>query len=433
MCIASEATMIILLSIIVVVIAALARTYEPHLFPHGYAVEIPPQHRPAISKVDPSNISLRLSSGKLTKIYERKEEGEGQVPLLVHPETIIFDNHGKMYIMNENAKLVSLTDFEPMTGTNGEASSSIMTAKATEVADLGVGAPLGGKFDNKGCLYFADAVLGLARICNLPDDTSTTTIPTKPKPYVELVASRVQLEDGSWSSINYADDVDIGPRTGHVYFSDASDVKSDRDPISGSWDIMYASKLEGVRGKRTGRLLRYIPETGKVDILATGGAFTNGVAVNADETYVLYTSTFEGSVMKYPLNEEGAKPERILDNFPGFLDGVDCSFQSGLCYVAIATPMDPLVGAIFAMPTWIGRPIRSFLMMLPKSLAPKVKQYGAAAEIHPGDENSPARITRIFQDPDGRDVSTVTGVTEHDGKLYLGSLHANSVGVVTLE
>jgi hypothetical protein len=196
---------------------------------------------------------------------------------------------------------------------------------------------------------------------------------------------------------------------------------------------MYASKVEGVRGKRTGRLLRYIPETGKVDILATGGAFTNGVAVNADETYVLYTSTFEGSVMKYPLNEEGAKPERILDNFPGFLDGVDCSFQSGLCYVAIATPMDPLVGAIFAMPTWIGRPIRSFLMMLPKSLAPKVLQYGAAAEIHPGDENSPALIIRIFQDPDGRDVSTVTGVTEHNGKLYLGSLHANYVGVVTLE
>ena len=447
----------VLTSIIVIVVAALAHTYRSHLLPHGPAVAIPPHHRPAISHVDPSNISLRLSSGKLTKIYERRssssEDDGGPPPLLVHPETIIFDNHGKMYIMNEYAKLISLTDFEPAAGEESSSSPiTMMTAKATEVADLGVGRPLGGKFDyNNDCLYFADAILGLARICNLPaadddDDnemnkSSPSAKQKKPNNNVELLASRVRLEDGTWSPINYADDLDIGPRTGHVYFSDASDVKSDRDVILGLWDYMYASKVEGVRGKRTGRLLRYKPETGEVHILVTGVAFANGVAVNKDETYVLYSSTFEGSVMKYPINddddddvEEGrAKPERILDHFPGFLDGVDCSFQSGLCYVAIATPLDPLIGAIFAMPTWIGRPIRTLLMMLPKALAPKVKQYGAAAEINPGDENTPARIIRIFQDPDGRDISTVTGVTEYDGKLYLGSLHGNYVGVVSLE
>ena len=355
-----------------------------------------------------------------------------------------------MYIMNEYAKLISLTDFEPAAGEESSSSSiTMMTAKATEVADLGIGRPLGGKFHyNNDCLYFADAILGLARICNLPsaddDDNnemnkSSSAAKQKKPNHVELLASRVKLLDGTWSPINYADDLDIGPRTGHVYFSDASDVKSDRDVTSGLWDYMYASKVEGVRGKRTGRLLRYKPETGEVDILVTGVAFANGVAVNKDETYVLYSSTFEGSVMKYPIDdkeEEGRakpKPERILDNFPGFLDGVDCSFQSGLCYVAIATPLDPLIGAIFAMPTWIGRPIRTLLMMLPKALAPKVKQYGAAAEINPGDENTPARIIRIFQDPDGRDISTVTGVTEYDGKLYLGSLHGNYVGVVSLE
>ena len=142
--------------------------------------------------------------------------------------------------------------------------------------------------------------------------------------------------------------------------------------------------------------------------------------------------------MKYPLvnNEEGGdtnQPERILDNFPGFLDGVDCSFRSGLCYVAITSPISPLVRAIFGMPTWLSRPIRSFLLMIPRTWAPKEKRYGGAAEIHPGNENSPARIIRIFQDPDGRDISTVTGVTEHNGKLYLGSLHGNYVGVVSLE
>ena len=44
-----------------------------------------------------------------------------------------------------------------------------------------------------------------------------------------------------------------------------------------------------------------------------------------------------------------------------------------------------------------------------------------------------ASITRIFQDPDGRDFSTITGVTEYDGKVYLGTLHGNYVGVISLE
>ena len=72
-------------------------------------------------------------------------------------------------------------------------------------------------------------------------------------------------------------------------------------------------------------------------------------------------------------------------------------------------------------------------MTIPRAWAPKEIRYGAVAEIHPGDENSPARITRIFQDPDGRDVSMISGVTEHKGNLFLGSLHGNYVGVVTLD
>ena len=119
---------LIVATITVAIIAALAHhhhhqnLFEPALrffFPHGLAVEIPPEHRPAIiARVDFSNDSLRLSSGKLTKIFERIDENDDDerddAPLLTHPETIIFDKSGKMYIMNENAKLVSLTDFRPM-------------------------------------------------------------------------------------------------------------------------------------------------------------------------------------------------------------------------------------------------------------------------------------------------------------------------------
>ena len=438
-------------TLLILLAARILTAALPYLLPYGPAVDIPPQNRPAISKVDPTNISLQMKNGKLTKIYERFDENDGhqkhRKPLLTLPETILFDNNGVMYIMNENGQLISLTDFQPkknpkQVGDINDLNHNILTAKATEVANLGMGRPLGGQFDKHNCLYYADSLLGLARVCNLQSSstTLTTTITTSQSNHqgklssnvIEIVASRVKLSDGSWSTINYADDVDIGPITGHVYFSDASAIHTDRN-TEGQWDVEYSSKVEGIRGALTGRLLRYKPENGEVDVLATNAAFANGVAVDKDERYVLYTSTFEGCVMKYHLQGPTAGTvERILDNFPGFLDGADCSFDSGLCYVAIPTPISALVQTIFSLPPWLGKPVRTLLMMIPRTWAPKAVSFGAVAEIHPGNEEVKAHIVRVFQDPDGKDMSMVTGVTERDGKVYLGSLHNNHVGVLTL-
>jgi len=53
-------------------------------------------------------------------------------------------------------------------------------------------------------------------------------------------------------------------------------------------------------------LLRYKPEMGEEDVLATRAAFANGVAmVGADETSVLYTSTHEAAVMRHRLGKDG--------------------------------------------------------------------------------------------------------------------------------
>ena len=176
------------------------------------------------------------------------------------------------------------------------------------------------------------------------------------------------------------------------------------------------------------------PETGETDILATGVSFANGVAVDKDETFVLYTSTFEVSVMKYHVKgPKAGTSERVLDGFPGFLDGADCSHKRGVCYVAVPSYLSPVVKIIFSMPSWPGKVLRTMLMMIPRTWSPSPKPYGAAVEIHPGDESTEAHIIRIFQDPDGTDVKMITGVTEFEGKLYLGSLHNNCVSVVSLD
>ena len=180
--------------------------------------------------------------------------------------------------------------------------------------------------------------------------------------------------------------------------------------------------------------MRYKPQTGEVDILAEGAAFANGVAVDKDEMYILYSSTFDGCVMKYYL--QGSKKgtaERIIDNLPGFLDGADCSFKSGLCYIAIPTPISGLVQTIFSLPPWMSKAVRTLLMVIPRTWAPKAESYGAVAEIDPGRGERRPRVVRVFQDPSGKDMQMLTGVTEHDGKIYLGSLHNNHIGVLTLD
>ena len=101
-----------------------------------------------------------------------------------------------------------------------------MTARATELVGPGIGCPLGEKFDGGGCLYFANTILRLVRVWNLPKgEIPTKTHSTSLRPVVELIVSRVKLDDGSWLPICYADDMDVGPRTGQVYFTDASDVR----------------------------------------------------------------------------------------------------------------------------------------------------------------------------------------------------------------
>lgn len=137
---------------------------------------------------------LFFTDGKLTKIYERFSENEEA--LLKGPETVVFDNVGVMYALTEEGFLVSFTDLQKVPDTNK------MTAKVTKVAELGFGRPLGGRFDNDGTLYIADAHLGLTRLKHPIHENK-----------VELVASRV-FDNGEYSQILYANDLVIGPKTG---------------------------------------------------------------------------------------------------------------------------------------------------------------------------------------------------------------------------
>ena len=129
------------------------------------------------------------------------------------PETALVDpRDGTLYALTEEANLIRLDDFQ----TPDPNHPHNITARCTVVVDLGVGRPLGGKITKNGEVYIADTLLGLIRIPDLNAE----------RPKVELVASSVKTSEGT-SSILYADDLDVGPRTGHVYFSDGTLAKDE--------------------------------------------------------------------------------------------------------------------------------------------------------------------------------------------------------------
>lgn len=247
-----------------------------------------------------------------------------------------------------------------------------------------------------------------------------------------MVASKVKLSDGSESPILYADDVDIG-KSGMVYFSDASNILCDRKPDL-SYDVMHAYKLDYFRGVKSGRLLRYDPTIDKVDVLADGIWFANGIAVDkANEEFIMIAETSMTRTLKY--NLKGAKKgtlEVMNDGLVGLPDGVDCTELGDKCYIAIPTSIPPVLQIFYSryMPKILEAALKTLLMMLPKSLSPPPQSYGAVVEIKMTSESS--TLGRLFQDPYGVDIMLITGVTEKGGNLYLGSLHNSFIGVLDL-
>ena len=193
------------------------------------------------------------------------------------------------------------------------------------------------------------------------------------------------------------------------------------------------AKTDALRGKRTGRLLRYDPVVDEVTVLARGLSFPNGISVDKDETFLLFAETFTLSLLKYTL--EGGKLEVVVKGgLTGYPDGADCAWAgitskvSNLCYAALPSAFLPILKLVLKMPHPLDQFFRSLLMALPKKLAPPVKQYGGIVEVDP----LKGGVVRLLQDPTGKDAGMFTGVTVHDDKLFLGSLKNDYIGVYEL-
>ncbi|TYL49583.1 SMP-30/gluconolactonase/LRE family protein [Nocardioides sp. BGMRC 2183] len=196
---------------------------------------------------------------------------------------------------------------------------------------------------------------------------------------------------------------------GTIYFSDSSTRYGiDR------W------KDDFLQVTRTGRLLRVDPD-GTRSTLLDGLAFANGVALAADDSFVCVAETSTRTVVRLWLTGPSAgMRDRLCSDLPGYPDNI-ARGSDGLIWVTIASPLDPVVERLQRGPLLLRRAATK----LPQALQPKPRQ---TVRVQAYDvKGRLVHDVDVTPDAHGASYHMATGVREHDGVVWFGSLHEPAV------
>ncbi len=266
-----------------------------------------------------------------------------------------------------------------------------LESRETKVVANTGGRPLGMIFDADGKLIIADARKGLLE--------------------VDVSIGDVKLLTDSYNGeqLKFVDDLDIDS-SGIIYFSDASSKYG--------YDEVIADLMER---RPHGALYAYNPANQQTTLLLDDLYFANGVAISAKEDFLFINETGNYSISKYWLKgpKKGTR-EFVNDNLPGFPDNITQG-ASGTFWLTLVSPRQQSLDDIMPNTT-----LRNLVMKLPKSMHPAPTHYACVVGL---DDNG--NVTHNFQSSHPKFVE-ITSVTEHNGKLYFGSLVDTGIGVMDI-
>jgi sugar lactone lactonase YvrE len=290
------------------------------------------------------------------------------------PEDVVVDAEGRVLTGLADGRILRLTP-------DGK---HIQT-----VANTG-GRPLGIELLQDGALLVCDAHRGLLRV--------------EPKSgEVQLLLDRI-----AGVPMRFCNNAAVA-RDGTVYFSDSS-----RRFSIEHWraDLMEHSG--------TGRLLRRSPD-GRVDVLIDGLQFANGVALSADEAFVTVAETGGYRLMRYWLRGPRAGSRDVfIDRLGGFPDNIALG-SDGLIWITQASPRDPRLDRLHSLPPVL----RKLAWSLPERLLSGRRTFWVLAVDDQG---------RVVHDLEGEhpNFHIATGVREHRGTVYLGTLEDRAIAAFSL-
>lgn len=261
------------------------------------------------------------------------------------------------------------------------------------------GRVLGFDFDQGGNLVAADAVRGLLSIS--PDGETT-----------------VLADAFEGQPIRFADAVVVAA-DGRIFFSDAS-TRFAPGPWGGTFE---ASVLDILEMSSTGRVFEYDPGRRTLRLVAHGLSFANGLALSADQASLLVVETgryrvwrIEAAAQGLDVRETSPQARVLLDNLPGYPDNLMRGLQ-GRIWLGFTKPRSAVVDAMAPYPF-----LRKLTLRLPRALWPVPPAHGHVLAF-----TEDGRIVADLQDPSGAYAET-TAVTETPARLYIQSLHADTLG-----
>ncbi|GAB2585680.1 hypothetical protein Aab01nite_52580 [Paractinoplanes abujensis] len=195
-------------------------------------------------------------------------------------------------------------------------------------------------------------------------------------------------------------------RDGTVYFTDSSN----RFPVS-HW------RRDLLEHRPNGRVLAYAPASGRVDVVAEGFYFPNGIALTPQEDALMLCETVAHRLVRISL-ADGAV--RVLDDLPAYPDNMSAA-GDGTYWIALASPRVALAERLLPHPM-----LRRIAAVLPTRLQPQPLPYTIAAQV-----DGEGKLLRALHGPAGRYVMA-TGVRQHGGTLWLGSLTEHAIARVAL-
>jgi sugar lactone lactonase YvrE len=262
------------------------------------------------------------------------------------------------------------------------------TGTTTKVAATG-GRPLGLENLPDGRILVCDAHRGLLAL-----DPSTGDLETL---LTEVDGERLLLPNNAAVTAD-----------GTIWFSDSSRV----------WPV-EEWKSDLIEHTCTGRLFRRTPD-GHVDTVLDRLSFANGVALTAEADAVLVAETGARTIRRVSLRSDGSAGATTtwVEDLPGHPDNIALG-SDVLVWVTVASPTDRVLGLLQKSPA----AVRGLARRAPERLKPSPRRTARVLAM-----DSAGRTVHDLEFAAG-DWHVATGVREHHGKVWLGSLVEPAIAV----
>lgn len=316
----------------------------------------------------------------LSGAYAKNMRLSGLKPLLenvgVGPEDMaLHPTSGMIYTAFENGDIVY---FDPRAE---DVTSSVTLVNNTQ------GRPLGLRFDEDGNLYVADALRGLLKI----DFQGRITI----------LATHYNGQ-----KLQFIDHLAVA-KDGTVYFSNASQRFTMDNFV---YDFIETSM--------TGGVFAYHPESDSVTSVISELFFANGVALSAQEDFLLINETGKARILQYWLSGDNAGSHNVfIDGLPGMPDNIYRD-PDGIFWVGLINLRDPLVEKLAPYAF-----IRKLLGGIPASWFAPSTEYGMVIAL-----DAEANVTYNLQTATA--YTSITAALPFRNKLYVASLRQSHLAVL---